>query len=311
MTATIRIRRAGAQDLNLLLESELVLGRDCEGLLLADPQVSRRHLCLTPVPEGVRIEDLGSTNGTHLDSVPLRGARVVRGDASVLVGDTRIEIRHGPPGGQAALDAGRVTNLRAPDDLRATSIDLVADMVSSGILDIQPEIDDGETITIVFSDIESSTERATAMGDAAWFELLEEHNSLFREELRRFRGQEIKSIGDGFMLTFPSVRRALRFAAGVQRRVEAEDGPDLRVRMGMHTGEAIADGTGDLFGRHVNLAARVANLAAGGEIYTSLVVREIASGRDDVVFGPASAVELKGFAELQTVYEVDWRESSL
>lgn len=308
--ATVRISRPDHQDLVLLLDDPLVLGRDCEGLILPDPQVSRRHLSLTPVPGGVRVEDLGSTNGTYLDSIPLRAPEIVRSTATILLGDTRVELRPGEPAGEPS-GVGRTTTVRAAADLRATSIDLVADLVSSGVLDSHPQFDDGETVTIVFSDIESSTEWATAMGDAAWFALLEEHNALFREELQRFRGQEIKSIGDGFMLTFSSVRRALRFAASVQRRVESDDGPNLRVRMGLHTGEAIVDGSGDLFGRHVNLAARVANLAAGGEIYASLVVREIASGRDDVVFGPPSSVELKGFAELQTVYEVNWRESEL
>jgi adenylate cyclase len=186
----------------------------------------------------------------------------------------------------------------------------VAGVVTSGVLDVEPDTLDGETITILFSDIESSTERATAMGDAAWFELLEVHNAIIRTAVARFGGREVKSIGDGFMLVFPSVRRALRFATAVQQQVEAPDGPDLRIRMGIHTGETIIDASGDLFGRHVNLAARVANLAAGGEIMASLVVLEIAAGRDDAIFGEPSQTELKGFAELQTVYQVHWSEDA-
>ncbi|MCP4227463.1 MAG: adenylate/guanylate cyclase domain-containing protein [Actinomycetia bacterium] len=113
-------------------------------------------------------------------------------------------------------------------------------------------------------------------------------------------------MGDGFMMTFPSVAKALRFTITVQEQVMDDDGPDVRVRMGLHTGEAISDITGDLFGRHVNMAARVANLAEGGQIMASLVVHEIAAGQDDIRFGEPSLAELKGFPEPQTVYEELW-----
>jgi len=138
--------------------------------------------------------------------------------------------------------------VRQQDDLRSTSIDVVANMVTSGLIDAEANSLEGETITIVFSDIEASTERATAMGDAAWFALLEEHNVIIRTELARFGGREVKSIGDGFMLVFPSVRRALRFTTSAQERVEAPEGPDLRIRMGIHTGETIRRVPDDLRG---------------------------------------------------------------
>ncbi len=108
------------------------------------------------------------------------------------------------------------------------------------------------------------------------------------------------------MLTFASVSKALGFASDVQRAVESDDGPDLRVRIGAHTGEAIADATGDLYGRHVNLAARVANLAHGGQILTSFVVREIALGHDEFRFGDLILADLKGFTDPQPVYELLW-----
>jgi len=88
----------------------------------------------------------------------------------------------------------------------------------------------------------------------------------------------------------------------------SDDGPDVRVRMGIHTGEAITDPTGDLFGRHVILAARVANLAEGGQVLTSLVVREIAAGQEDFVFGEPVLAELKGFLEPHPVYELLWSD---
>jgi adenylate cyclase len=304
------VEQPGRQQLILFLENELVLGRDCEGLLLADLQVSRRHVRLRPVAGAVEVADLDSTNGVYLNGVAMKRPEMVSENARLLVGDTNIRLEF-ERASAAQAGVGRTTSIRAVDDLRGTSIDMVAEMVSSGVIGVGPEILDGRTTTIVFSDIESSTERATSMGDQSWFDLLERHNEIFRAELQRCGGHEVKSVGDGFMLTFDSVRGALRFTSAVQHKFEAADGPDLRVRMGLHTGEAIADTSGDLFGRHVNLAARVANLALGGQVMASLVVHEIAAGRDDVIFGPGSEVALKGFADLQTVYEVLWQKGTL
>ena len=307
----VMVRQVSRKPLSIMLVDELVIGRDCDGVLLADSEVSRRHLSLRRLGAAVQITDLGSTNGTYVNGVPLSGSQVINPTDQVTLGDTTltVEIRpRQPAGGKVGVST---TTRRAGVTGMRTSIDLVADTITTDLGQHGGEVFDGETISIVFSDIESSTERATEMGDRAWFRLLEEHNLVFRRELTRCGGREVKSIGDGFMLTFPSVRRAIRFAGRVQTEMEADDGPDLRVRMGIHTGEAIVDAKGDLFGRHVNLAARVANLAEGGQVMASLVVREIAAGRHDVTFGPAELATLQGFNEPQTVYEVLWRESSI
>ena len=76
--------------------------------------------------------------------------------------------------------------------------------------------------------------------------------------------------------------------------------------MGLHTGEAIADRDGDLFGRHVIKAARIANMAAGGQILVSETVREIAAGDHDLSFGEGTDVELKGLDGMHTVSDVFW-----
>ncbi|MEL7209044.1 MAG: adenylate/guanylate cyclase domain-containing protein, partial [Actinomycetota bacterium] len=169
---------------------------------------------------------------------------------------------------------------------------------------------DGDTVTVVFSDIESSTEQALRLGDERWFEVLSGHNDLVRSQLRRFGGSEIKAQGDGFMLTFPSARRAVRFAMAVQTDLEDGDlgGDDgIRIRIGLHTGEAIVDDVGDLFGKHIIVAARVANEAQGGEILVSSVVREIVSSRGDIDFGPERSVALKGISDDYVVHPVTWR----
>ncbi len=126
----------------------------------------------------------------------------------------------------------------------------------------------------------------------------------------RFGGTEVKAQGDGFMLTFPSARRAVLFAIATQRALETdrEAGSGVRIRMGLHTGEAIVDRSGDLFGRHVIVAARVANLAAGGEILLSSLVREIVAAQGDIFLGTSREVTLKGIEGTHVVYPVEWVE---
>ncbi|MGI9609790.1 MAG: adenylate/guanylate cyclase domain-containing protein, partial [Acidimicrobiia bacterium] len=196
-----------------------------------------------------------------------------------------------------------------PANLRQTSIELVADAVTEAQVDLSRSADQG-TISIVFSDIESSTQRAEALGDERWFELLSIHNEIVRREVAAHHGTEIKAQGDGFMLTFPSARGAVRCMANIQRLLadhsESDPANAVRVRVGIHTGEAIADEDGDLFGRHVNRAARIANEADGGEILVSALVREIIEPRGDVEFGDARVAQLKGLTGPQTMYPIVW-----
>ena len=150
------------------------------------------------------------------------------------------------------------------------------------------------------------------LGDERWFEVLGVHNDIIRSNLEAYGGTEIKSQGDGFMLTFTSARKAAQFCIGVQQElgVLAQRSPDdaVRIRMGLHTGEAIVDDEGDLFGKHIIIAARVANLAEGGQILASRVVQEIASSRGDIEFGPPQPVELKGIEGDYMVHDVVWQD---
>ena len=120
------------------------------------------------------------------------------------------------------------------------------------------------------------------LGDERWLEVLREHNAIFREQISRHDGYEVKSQGDGFMLAFPDPCEALDCAIEVQRafaeREQAGDGESLRVRMGLHTGEVISE-EGDYFGKNVILAARIAAEALGGEILVSEELRDAASIR--------------------------------
>ena len=311
--AVVVVRQPGREPLYLQVRTRLEMGRDCDGLLLADPQVSRRHAEVRVTDGRLFIADLGSTNGTFIDDAAIPGPVELVGGVIARLGATTVEQVFAP-----ALRSGsvRATAIAGGEtgpvvDLRRTSIDAVVDAATA--TDWAPAIEpaDGGTVTIVFSDIESSTEFATSLGDRAWYELLEVHNRIFRDQLKRFGGYEVKSQGDGFMLTFPSARRAVRFAMATQRALDTDlrtaSGRPVRVRMGMHTGEAIVDRSGDLFGRHVIVAARVANLAVGAEVLVSSLVREIVSASGDIGFGPPQQVRLKGIDGEHTVYPLDWR----
>jgi class 3 adenylate cyclase len=120
----------------------------------------------------------------------------------------------------------------------------------------------------------------------------------------------VKNQGDGFMLVFPDPVEALHCAVEVQRafaeRAAAAPEEQVRVRMGLHTGEAIAE-EGDFFGRNVILAARIAAQAGGGEILVSETLREHADGEDGLSFDGGRELELKGLAGTHRVFRAEWQ----
>jgi class 3 adenylate cyclase len=165
------------------------------------------------------------------------------------------------------------------------------------------------TVTILFSDIEGSTAMAERMGDDRWLEVLRSHNDVVRQHIAAQGGVEVKSIGDGFMVAFGSARRALRCAVGIQRslaerRVSSGDEP-VSVRIGLHTGEVIAEAN-DFFGKNVILASRIAARAAGREILVSSVSRAVMQGTDEFSFGEGRSLELKGLADSHVVHALRW-----
>jgi class 3 adenylate cyclase/pimeloyl-ACP methyl ester carboxylesterase len=146
-------------------------------------------------------------------------------------------------------------------------------------------------LTVMFTDIVDATSRAAHVGDGRWRDLLSGHDELVRLELARFRGREVKTVGDGFLATFdgpPS--RALRCALAVTRAARALG---VEVRVGMHTGECELIGD-DVGGMAVHIASRVSGLAAPSEVLVSGTVF------GTVVGGPFT-FEDRGFHELKGV----------
>jgi eukaryotic-like serine/threonine-protein kinase len=190
-----------------------------------------------------------------------------------------------------------------------TSIDAVAHAVQSERPDISLHAAPDGTVTIMFSDIEDSTVLTERLGDQAWQELLREHNSLIRQQLRAYEGFEVKTMGDGFMVAFQSAKKGIDCAIAIQRAFDAHnaaDGEHVKVRIGVHAGEAIKEG-GDFYGKNVVLASRVAGQAKGGEILVSSLIRQLVESSMDVsLFSEPRDVELKGLTGTQRVFRVTW-----
>ncbi len=197
-----------------------------------------------------------------------------------------------------------------------TSIDEMVSALEEEQPDMRAHMAPDGTVAILFSDIEDSTVLTERLGDARWLELLREHNTIFREQISRHDGYEVKSQGDGFMLAFPDPCEALECAIDVQRafaeRERSDSAEPLRVRMGLHTGEVISE-EGDYFGKNVILAARIAAQAMGGEILVSEELRQAVSdgngNGNGLRFDDGRELELKGLAGSHRVYRAEWLES--
>ena len=164
------------------------------------------------------------------------------------------------------------------------------------------------TVTMMFSDIEDSTALNERIGDADWVALLSAHDRVVRRHVELQHGHVVKSVGDGFMIVFGDPASAIEAAASIQSSLTgARRGPlrktPIRVRMGIHAGTVVRR-EGDIFGRNVALAARVAAQAAGGEVLVSDDVHEMMA--DDYVFVDCRTARLKGFDGDHQLWELGW-----
>jgi class 3 adenylate cyclase len=153
--------------------------------------------------------------------------------------------------------------------------------------------------TVLFTDIVDSTKRAAALGDRQWRALLDRHDDMVRQQLLRFRGQEVKNLGDGFMATFDGPARAVRCAASISASVRPLG---IAVRSGLHTGEVELK-RDDVAGIAVHIAARVAAEAQAGETVVSSTVRDLVAG-SGLRFQDRGIRALKGLPEEVHLYRV-------
>ena len=165
------------------------------------------------------------------------------------------------------------------------------------------------TVTVLITDMCGSTAMAERLGDHRWLQVLRRHNEIVRRCVVNHGGSEIKNQGDGFMIAFPSARRALLCAISIQRafadhRKENPDEP-IEVRIGLHTGEVVRE-AGDLFGRNVIMAARITDQAEANEIVCSSLVKQLTDSGGDLGFDGERDVELKGLSGPHRVYTLNW-----
>jgi class 3 adenylate cyclase len=252
------------------------LGRkEDNNVVLDSPRVSRHHARITW--DGIRyvVEDLGSKNGTYVNGVPVHEPCPIADGDSLLLGDQMFTF-------QFLVDRMATVSLA-----RRTR----------------------ETTTVLFTDLQGFTALQEEVGDETAQRIVQEHFDLIRRELTVYGGREIKTMGDGVMASFVSVRDAVECAIALQRANASHEGVDrkrrLRVRVGINSGEMLKEES-DLFGVAVTKAYRIAAEAEGDQILLSEVSRRL--------LGPASGIQvvsrgwyrLKGLKGKEHLYSVEW-----
>ena len=213
-------------------------------------------------------------------------------------GDTLINVEHG------RFLAGHIPGARLLELPGEDHLFFLHDRIGDAIEEfltgsISAPESDRVLATVLFTDIVGSTAKAEQVGDQRWRDLLDAHRTIVRRELGRYRGQEVKSLGDGFLATFDGPARAVRCACAI---AEAMGPLDIQVRSGLHTGE-IEVTDGDVQGIAVHIAARVSALAGPGEVLASRTVKDLVAG-SGLSFQERSKHKLKGIQELMDLYAV-------
>lgn len=172
----------------------------------------------------------------------------------------------------------------------------------------------GEAATVLFTDIEDSTNLTERLGDRRWESIIDEHIDIVRDELHLHAGFEVKMTGDGFLILFADGFEAVRCAAHIQAQVtlradgRGADWP-VRVRMGVHRGDVILRPGGDILGRTVNMAARVMAKGRGGTIVVSQALKDSVGHR----IGPDFWVDMgarrvRGLQRRERMFDFQWTE---
>jgi class 3 adenylate cyclase/tetratricopeptide (TPR) repeat protein len=168
-------------------------------------------------------------------------------------------------------------------------------------------------VTLLFTDLVGSTELLSELGDDEAERLWRAHFGLLRDIATAHAGEGVKNLGDGLMVTFPSVVNALTCAVGIQQAVyrdNARQGDDrLQVRVGLHVGEPIHD-EGDYFGTPVVIAKRLCDQADGGQIMASELVRGLVGSRGSFDFRSCGLLALKGIAQPLAACEIGWEPAA-
>ncbi|HEY6472235.1 MAG TPA: adenylate/guanylate cyclase domain-containing protein [Acidimicrobiales bacterium] len=166
------------------------------------------------------------------------------------------------------------------------------------------------TVTILFCDMVDYAGMTERLGDQASHRILHEHHRIVREALDRHGGREIKVQGDGFMIAFSGVARAMRCAIDIQRAIRnfvAHDGEKIAVHIGINTGDAVQE-EDDYLGYTVIVASRLADTAAPGEILVSSLSEQLVQGSGEFNFDGHRETHLKGMSRAQLSASLNWAD---
>ncbi|MCZ7588217.1 MAG: adenylate/guanylate cyclase domain-containing protein [Gaiella sp.] len=177
--------------------------------------------------------------------------------------------------------------------------DQIVDEVEAFLTGVRPvATTDRVLATILFTDLVGSTEQATELGDAAWADLLAEHNAVVRRELARFGGEEIDTAGDGFFAVFDGPARAIRCGLAVR---DALSGLGLDLRAGVHTGEVERRPGEKPRGIAVHVGARIMSVGRAGDVLVSATTHDLVAG-SGLAFEDRGEHVLKGLDGARRVY---------
>jgi class 3 adenylate cyclase len=222
--------------------------------------------------------------GEILDGITAPVLVLHRADAAILPSENGRALA-------ARLSNATLVEVPGPDSFYFSGdVDALVDEIQAFVTGTRPlPRADRVLAAVLFTDIVGSTQRAAALGDRQWKELLDRHHKTVRERLARFGGREIDTAGDGFLATFDSPLRAIEAARGICSAVRPLG---LEVRAGVHVGEIelVAD---DIRGLAVHIGARVASLAGPGEVLVSSTVKDLVAG-SGVEFDDRGTHALKG-----------------
>jgi class 3 adenylate cyclase len=223
---------------------------------------------------------------------------------TLVLGRTEVGIRSSQylaehiPGARLVELPGRdfAPQLGEPEPLFAELQSFLEQLAEGEPWEVEP---DRVLATVLFTDIVDATATAAALGDRAWSSLLQKHHEVVRSELRRFRGREIDTAGDGFFASFDGPARAIRCACAVRDGIRDLD---LDVRVGLHSGECelVDEKVG---GIAVHIGARIASVARPGEVLVSSTVKDLVAG-SGIAFEDRGTHELKGIAQPWQVFAV-------
>jgi len=215
-------------------------------------------------------------------------------------GDYIVNVRHGRWLAEHIPNARYVEFPGIDHAVLLVDPDPVLDELETFLTGVRPVAEPERVLaTIMFTDIVSSTAKQAELGDRRWLDLLASHHQVVREQLDRFRGVEIKTVGDGFLATFDGPARAVKCGEAI---VEAVHAIGVEVRVGIHSGEIERVGE-DVAGIGVHIASRVGALAAPGEVLVSETVKGLVAG-SGITFVERGEYELKGVPDRWRLYRV-------